>query len=101
MQSNHKQTCYVAAVLLAVAILPLPYGYYVLMRIAVFGIAVFILIEVWQARPVLQEVLILGGVALLFNPIIFVTFSRSIWFPIDLLAAGGLACVPQRSTLSV
>ena len=81
---------YIAAVILAVGIFQLPYGYYTLLRIVgtvSFGWLVY---ETYQ-----QDHKILpwcyGFFAILFNPIAPVYLSRSTWFFIDLIAAGVLA----------
>jgi ABC-type Fe3+-siderophore transport system permease subunit len=97
MIANHKKLLYVAAALLALAILPLPYGYYIFLRFAVFAIAAFIVYQLWQAHSeVTLEILVLAGVAILFNPLVFVTLSRGSWFFIDLIAAGGLAYIGSQ-----
>ena len=78
----------VPAVMLIVALAPLPYGYYTLLRLVVCGAAAYLafvghkahVAQLWNGAMVV--------VALLFNPLIPVHLSRGIWAPIDVLVAG-------------
>ncbi len=73
---------------LLIALIQMPYGYYTLMRIVVFGATSLLAYNELKAYgSVSIWVLLLGGLALLFNPIIPIHFSREIWAPIDVLAA--------------
>lgn len=75
----------IAVVLLLVAILPLPYGYYTFLRISV---TVCALLVAWFAYKEKDEptvwVLVFGLVAILFNPLIPIYLSRGIWFYLDI-----------------
>jgi hypothetical protein len=74
--------------LLLVALLPLPYGYYVLLRLVVCGVAAFLAWKHFDATGRFGPwPLILAMVAVLFNPVIPVYLNRVIWAPIDLLSA--------------
>lgn len=78
----------VPAVALLIALAPLPYGYYTLMRIVVCGAAAFIAYSVYQRQgKVSVWVLVMGGMVLLFNPLIPIHLSREIWAPIDVISA--------------
>lgn len=75
----------IPAALLVIAVLPLPYGYYTLLRLVVTIAAVVAALGLYQARQaVVWTVIFMGAVALLFNPIITVRLDRSAWLPIDL-----------------
>ncbi len=79
----------IPAVLLVIAVMPLPYGYYTLLRLVVTIAAAITAYASYQtARSVTWHVIVMGLVALLFNPIVTVALSRSAWLPIDLLTAG-------------
>ena len=79
---------FLPTVLLVAALAPLPYGYYTLMRIVVCAAAGFL---AWahfgREGGVGAWSVLLGLVAVLFNPIIPIHLSRGIWAPIDIGAA--------------
>jgi hypothetical protein len=78
----------VPAVALLVALAPLPYGYYTLLRIVVCGSSAFVAYKSYETigKPSLG-IGVMIGVALLFNPLIPIQLSREIWAPIDVGAA--------------
>jgi len=79
-------------VLLAGAFMPLPYDYYTLLRIVVCVVAVYTAYVSYKAgnQP---WTWIMAVMALIFNPIFKIHFSRETWAIIDLISAGifGLA----------
>ena len=80
------QVIFICAAMLLVAIAPMPYGYYILLRLVscgVFAYAAFIAHE----RKLELLPWIYGLLALLFNPIIKVHFDKEIWAFIDIAAA--------------
>jgi hypothetical protein len=87
---------YGAAALLAVAVLPLPYGYYQLLRLVatvVFAWAAFVAFRRGHGGPGFGFAVL----ALLFNPVLPVYLSKSLWAPIDLGAA--LALVVSKRVI--
>lgn len=77
---------YGSAALLVIALAPLPYGYYMFLRIAacgVFGAAAWV---TYQRKNRFLPWLY-GALAILFNPILIVSFPREIWAVVDLAAA--------------
>ncbi|MBB2905806.1 hypothetical protein FHR76_002188 [Rhizobium sp. RAS22] len=80
------------AAALLVALLPLPYGYYTLLRLVITAFAAFFAyVEYDKQKAFTGWVFGFIGVALLFNPLIPVHLSRSSWFFLDLIAAGVFA----------
>lgn len=76
------------AIMLVVAVMPLPYGYYTLLRIVVSIAAGLVAFSVYsKSQSVSVWVAVFGLLALLFNPIIPVHLDRELWFIIDLGAA--------------
>lgn len=79
---------YVASAMLMVGALPLPYGYYTLLRFvgcAVFAFAAYVAFErKSQYLPWVYALL-----AVVFNPFIKVHFPKEAWMVID-IAAGAL-----------
>lgn len=75
-----------AASLLLLGVFELPYGYYTFLRLAVTAAAIVLMILMSKFGEI-GWCFGLLPVALLWNPIITVSLSRSVWLPLDLLAA--------------
>ena len=58
-----------------------PYGFYQLLRIVVTGTALYVVVQVVKRRQFWPW--IMGGVAILFNPILPISLTREAWQPID------------------
>jgi hypothetical protein len=75
-------------ILLVIAILRLPYGYYTFTRIVTCGVAAFIAFVGFQERAAIQVwSILLVLIAVLFNPFVPIHLNRSIWFYLDLITA--------------
>ncbi|RCX03548.1 DUF6804 family protein [Marinomonas foliarum] len=77
-----KTLIYIAAGFLFVGVLPLPYGYYMLLRFiacGVFAWAAYIAFE--KNENVLPWVFVV--LAIVFNPIIKIHFPKEMWVIID------------------
>ena len=72
--------------MLILAIPRLPYGYYIFLRWVVSATALF---SVWAAYECKRKswVFVMGGVAILFNPIIPVYLTKETWIVIDFIVA--------------
>jgi len=78
----------IPAAMLILALFHLPYGYYTLLRIVVTVCSAYLSrLEYISTQKISFFVITFGLLALLFNPIIPIYFSKSIWAGIDLLAA--------------
>lgn len=74
--------------LLLAALFRLPYGYYTLLRLIVCGAAAYLAYREFDvAQRSSGWFFILGVIAVLFNPLIPIPFSREIWVPIDVVVA--------------
>lgn len=81
----HPAVWLVPAALLLLALLSLPYGFYVLLRLVVCGTAALLTYDEYRLRgEVSGWAMVLAGVALLFNPLVPVHLTREIWAPIDI-----------------
>lgn len=86
---------YVAAAMLFLGAAPLPYGYYMLLRLVacgVFAFAAFIAYD--RKRQILPWVY--GFMALVFNPIIKIHFPKEMWAAVD-VAAGVLLLATSKA----
>jgi hypothetical protein len=88
-QSNLPSIVWVIpAAALLIALAPLPYGYYTLLRIVVCGSAALIAYKQFQKERVVSLwVVLMSGVAILFNPFLPIYLDREIWAPIDVITA--------------
>ena len=78
----------VPALMLLIAVWPLPYGYYTFTRILTCGVAVLIAVAGVPERPVVRVWSVpLLAIAVLFNPLVPIHLSRATWFIFDLWAA--------------
>ena len=76
----------IVALLLAIPSGFWPYGYFVLLRWVIAGIALFTLWTAYNLQK-MGWVWIMGGVALLFNPVLPFYLDKSMWQVLDLVAA--------------
>jgi len=87
---------YFAATLLFVGVLPLPYGYYSVLRIISAGVFAFAALVAFQRK---RQVLAWSFAipALLFNPVSVIHFPKEIWMWVD--AASGLLLLVGRKAI--
>jgi len=62
-----------------------PYGFYQLLRLVVTGTALYVVVQTMKRSRYWPWVM--GGIALLFNPILIVSFRQEEWRPIDFCVA--------------
>ena len=75
-----------SSLLLVMAVLPLPYGYYMLLRLLITASAAYVAYKNFNKEmPVWGIVFVI--VALLFNPLYVVHFDKTLWVIIDILVA--------------
>ena len=77
---------YAIAVASLVAIFPLPYGYYTLLRIVVTIGCIVYLASNYEGE-LTRGVVTFGVILILFNPLIPIWLSKPIWIPIDIVVA--------------
>jgi len=86
---NKFGVMHLVAILILIAALPVPYGYYQFIRYAAPAGIIFILINGWQGFDSLNKAILLL-IVLLFNPIEQFNLGRSLWIVADLVCAGYL-----------
>ena len=82
-----KITLITGIILLAVATLNVPYGFYELLRITITIISIYLSYYFYSIDSMVIFVLFVL-VAILFNPIMVIHFEKDIWRIIDLAVAG-------------
>jgi hypothetical protein len=75
-----------ALLLLAAVFGRWPYGFYTLLRLVVCGCSVYLVVKANSTRNAAWT-WIMGGMAVLFNPVLPMHLRRSTWRPVDALAA--------------
>ena len=78
--SVHRLLAYI----LFIAVLPLPYIFYILLRPLVFLIVIYLLYRDWRNISKNTKVIVVF-IGVLFNPIAAIFLSKLIWIPIDLI----------------
>lgn len=78
----------IAVALLIVAVAPLPYGYYQMLRWVVGGIAIYYAYISYYEWKKKWAIWIFFIIAVLFNPIIPIHLTREVWQRIDVVCAG-------------
>jgi len=64
----------------------LPYGYYIILRIAIFISSILIAYRFYK-KSLTFWAFVFGAVGLLFNPLMPVYMSKESWIPIDFITA--------------
>jgi len=87
---------YISAVMLFVGAAPLPYGYYMLLRLVAFGVFAFAAFIAFDRKnQSLPWVYVF--MALVFNPIIKIHFPKEIWAVVDV--ASGVLLLATAKTI--
>ena len=81
-----KLIWYISSLLLVVALLPLPYGYFMFLRLAITAAAAYVAYENFNKNIPIWGIVFVG-IALLFNPFYTVHFDKSLWAVIDIVVA--------------
>ena len=74
----------ILAFLVLIAVFPLPYSYYEILRIVVCLGVVFIVVKEWNSLDTTTRA-VLAVIAILFNPFSPIYLSKMIWVVIDLI----------------
>lgn len=81
-----KSLALLSAVVLLLALAPLPIGYYTFLRIAVTLSAAIMISK--EINSINMWCILFGITAIIFNPIIPIyLYQKSLWMPIDIAAA--------------
>lgn len=92
-RTNHMPWLrYLSIVLLVLAILPFPYGYYLMLRVVIFSIFGYYFFRFRKlckasGKETLPWVWAIGGFALLFNPFMPAHLFRMLWAVLNLAGA--------------
>ena len=90
------------AAMMLIAIAPLPYGYYQLLRLVVAACGIWIAYFAWQDGKGAWA-LVLGVTVLVFNPLVPIHFDRQTWAVLNVVgalvfAAAGRALIRRAPT---
>lgn len=77
---------YIISALLFLGAAPLPYGYYMLLRIAACGFFIWAAVITYEKQSQYLP-WVFGLLALLFNPIIKIHLPKELWAAIDIASA--------------
>lgn len=82
--SNIHIACLVLAVMMLLAVIPCPYGYYVLVRFAAMVVFGYMAFSLYSERR-MEYAIVAGVLALLFQPFVKVALGREVWQVVDVL----------------
>ena len=87
---------YIAAVMLFIGAAPLPYGYYMLLRLVATGVFIWAAFVAYAHK---KEALpwVYGVLALLFNPLIKIYLPKELWAVVDI--GSGVLLLATKSTI--
>jgi len=88
----------IVAVLLLVAVAPLPYGYYTFTRLVVCLSAIFFAYSGFVSGDKSLWPWIAVAVALIFNPLIPVHLSKDVWMYLDVAAAAFFGALAYKAS---
>ena len=75
----------IVIIMLVFAVAELPYGYYTLLRWTVFLFSIWHCSLTYKSERIARTISY-AGLAILFNPIILVSFEKATWAIIDIIA---------------
>ncbi|WP_041702899.1 DUF6804 family protein [Pseudogulbenkiania sp. NH8B] len=81
----HAFLIYTTAVMLFLGAAPLPYGYYMLLRLVACGIFAFATFVAFDRKSKALP-WVYGLMALVFNPIVKIYFPKEVWMIVDVFA---------------
>ena len=87
MKKFFKTITIISIFLLLSAILPLPYGYYMFLRLVIFICSLILAYNFYKFNSQYWAV-IFGLISLIFNPIIPIYLDKKMWISIDIISAG-------------
>ena len=74
-------------IVMALGVLPMPYGYYTLLRLVVCGCSLYFAYNLYETKDI-AFVWVFGFIAVLYNPIIPVyLYEKEIWIVVNLITA--------------
>jgi hypothetical protein len=86
---------YIISALLFLGAVPLPYGYYMLLRIAACGFFIWAAVITYEKQSQYLP-WVFGLLALLFNPIIKIHLPKELWAAVDIASAIFILVVRQK-----
>ena len=87
----------IAAIAVAIGLLPLPYGYYVLLRLFLCGLSLYFLTRPRGLRD--AEKWVLGGLVVLYNPIVPIGLgSTLLWSIIQVATVAWFWTLKRRTS---
>ena len=81
-----KLVIYFTVAILLIALAPMPYGYYTLLKVIVCGVFTWAALITYSKKPSYLP-WVFALLAAMFNPIIPIILSKELWVPIDIGAA--------------
>ena len=85
---NLRPLIWVPIALLLLAVLPLPYGYYMVLRLIIPVCSLIVAVNAYKTQPDTIYPYVFIGMAILYNPLIPISLFKEIWIVVNLITAG-------------
>lgn len=76
----------ILAAILLLCLLPMPYGYFVLVRFVAMAVFAVMAYRYWE-KKLTSLAVVFGALALLFQPFVKIALGRTMWNVVDLAVA--------------
>jgi hypothetical protein len=86
---------YITALLLVIGVFPLPYDYYMLLRLIVTSVFIWAAI-ITHKLGLVNLMWLCSGIALLFNPLLKIHLGSGLWAVIDVFTAVLLIAIRNK-----
>ena len=90
-----RSLIWIPIALLLIAVLPLPYGYYMLLRLIIPVCSIIVAVNAYKTQPDTIFLYVFIGMAILYNPLIPISLFKEIWIVINLITAGAFYIYQQ------
>ena len=84
----------ITGTILLLGVLPLPYGFFTILRIIVTASSIYLIVNLHTQIPNKISITLIF-VSILFNPIIPIYFDKTIWIFIDIIMGIFFLALPQ------
>lgn len=82
---NYQRLCILAIVMLLIAVLPLPYAYYQIMRWVICACSIAFAYKYFKEKETPNTAILYGFLAALYNPIATIHLGKPLWVVVNLL----------------
>ena len=83
----NKSILWIPTIILILAVLPLPYAYYLVLRLIIPVFAILTAFSIYSKKSDDIFIYVFGFLAILYNPLIPIHLTKDIWMVLNVLSA--------------